>query len=434
MSLNATPSANRLHIGIFGKVNSGKSSFLNAFTGQDVSIVSDVAGTTTDVVTKAMEVAPLGPCVFIDTAGFDDVTMLGEVRIEKTRQAAEKCDMAILVIADRECSVGVDEKCQNLEQQEVDLIEEIEWHNYFVSKKIPVLVVINQIQDDKEELSILDDNAINNNREKKRNKLFDEILSFAKDKPLLVNAKTGEGMDLVKEALVRNMPENFELPYITGNLVSEGDVVMLVMPQDAQAPKGRLILPQVQTTRELLDKKCVIISVTPDKMADALSQLKHPPKLIITDSQVFQTIYELKPEESMLTSFSVLFAAYKGDLAYYIEGAKAIDSLAESSRVLIAECCTHAPLTEDIGRVKIPNMLKKRFGIGITVDVVSGTDFPVDLSQYDLIIQCGGCMFNRRYVMSRIDRAKEQKIPMTNYGVTIAHLTGILDKVTYEIV
>ncbi|MBQ8518409.1 MAG: [Agathobacter sp.] len=404
MSLNATPSANRLHIGIFGKVNSGKSLFLNTFTGQEVSIVSDVAGTTTDVVTKAMEIAPLGPCVFIDTAGFDDITVLGEARTEKTRQAADKCDMAILVIAMPQSCVTT--------AQEIDLSEEKEWYNYFLSKKIPVVVLLNKAMDSDIVTCVK------------------EIENELKVSPIIINAKSGEGMEAVKESLVRKMPENFELPFITGDLVGEDDVVMLVMPQDAQAPKGRLILPQVQTIRELLDKKCIVISVTPDKMKKALIQELKPPKLIITDSQVFQEVYENKPEESMLTSFSVLFAAYKGDLPYYIEGAKAIDSLTVNSRVLIAECCTHAPLTEDIGRVKIPNMLRKRYGMNLKVDIVSGTDFPMDLRDYDLIIQCGGCMFNRRYVMSRIERAKEQKIPMTNYGVTIAHLTGILDKIS----
>ena len=401
MSLQNTPSANRLHIGIFGKVNSGKSSLLNAFTGQAVSIVSDVAGTTTDVVTKAMEVAPLGPCVFIDTAGFDDTTELGKARVEKTRQAAEKCDMAILVIPlkDYKGTRHVDD----LEKQ---------WYQYLKGKNIPVVVVINTFGEP--------------NPGSK-----EEICTFAKELPIFVNAKTGEEMEAVKDALVRNMPENFELPYITGNLVGEGDVVMLVMPQDAQAPKGRLILPQVQTTRELLDKKCVIISTVPEQMPNALEQLKKPPKLIITDSQVFKKVHECKPKESMLTSFSVLFAAYKGDLPYYIEGAKRIDSLNEESKVLIAECCTHAPLTEDIGRVKIPNMLRKRYGENLSVDIVSGTDFPDDLSKYDLIIQCGGCMFNRRYVMSRINKAREQGVPMTNYGVVIAHLTGILDNIIY---
>ena len=423
MSLNATPSANRLHIGIFGKVNSGKSSFLNAFTGQEISIVSDVAGTTTDVVTKAMEIAPLGPCVFIDTAGFDDTTQLGEARIERTRQAAEKCDMAILVISMKEYEVQYRSWKERGGEVPLEELTEKEWYLYFKEKKIPVVIVINTFDEpDSEE-------AVQLFREASYH-LTEQIRTFAMELPIFVDAKTGEEMETVKDALVRQMPENFELPFITGDLVGEDDTVMLVMPQDAQAPKGRLILPQVQTIRELLDKKCIVISVTPEKMKKALIQELKPPKLIITDSQVFQEVYENKPEESMLTSFSVLFAAYKGDLPYYVEGAKAIDSLTAESRVLIAECCTHAPLTEDIGRVKIPNMLRKRFGAEMKVDIVSGTDFPNDLREYDLIIQCGGCMFNRRYVMSRIERAKEQKIPMTNYGVTIAHLTGILDKIT----
>ena len=426
MSLQNTPSANRLHIGIFGKVNSGKSSFLNAFTGQEISIVSDVPGTTTDVVTKAMEISQLGPCVFIDTAGFDDTTELGEARMEKTRQAVDKCDMAILVFSmkDYEAQYKKIDKIAS-ESVRVDMPEK-EWYLYLKEKGIPVVIVINVFEepnsDSEEEVQLFSDMSYH---------MTEEIRTFAKEFPCFIDAKTGEEMEVVMDALVRNMPENFELPYITGDLVEEGDVVMLVMPQDAQAPKGRLILPQVQTTRELLDKKCVILSVSPDKIKQALDQLKHPPKLIITDSQVFEQVYECKPEESMLTSFSVLFAAYKGDLPYYIQGAKAIDKLNEQSKVLIAECCTHAPLTEDIGRVKIPNMLRKRCGAGLTVDIVSGTDFPQDLSEYDLIIQCGGCMFNRRYVLSRINRAKEQQIPMTNYGVTIAHLIGILNKVTY---
>ena len=423
MSLNATPSANRLHIGIFGKVNSGKSSFLNAFTGQEISIVSDVAGTTTDVVTKAMEIAPLGPCVFIDTAGFDDTTQLGEARIERTRQAAEKCDMAILVISMKEYEVQYRSWKERGGEVPLEELTEKEWYLYFKEKKIPVVIVINTFDEpDSEE-------AVQLFREASYH-LTEQIRTFAMELPIFVDAKTGEEMETVKDALVRQMPENFELPFITGDLVGEDDTVMLVMPQDAQAPKGRLILPQVQTIRELLDKKCIVISVTPEKMKKALIQELKPPKLIITDSQVFQEVYENKPEESMLTSFSVLFAAYKGDLPYYVEGAKSIDSLTAESRVLIAECCTHAPLTEDVGRVKIPNMLRKRFGAEMKVDIVSGTDFPNDLREYDLIIQCGGCMFNRRYVMSRIERAKAQEIPMTNYGVTIAHLTGILDKIT----
>ncbi len=397
MNLNETPSANRLHIGIFGKVNSGKSSFMNAITGQQVSIVSDMAGTTTDFVTKAMEISPLGPCVLIDTAGFDDTTILGEARKEKTLLAAEKCDIAVILLAS---------------SSNDDISEEKEWYTYLLKKNVPVLMVINKLDD-----------TLND-------ALVETITRLTKETPLYMNAKTGEGMDAVKEALIRKCPEDFEMSSITGDFVKESDVVMLVMPQDIQAPKGRLILPQVQTIRDLLDKQCIVISVTTDKMSSALEQLKQPPKLIITDSQVFKEVYDKKPADSMLTSFSVLFAAYKGDLPYYIEGAKAIDSLTENSKVLIAECCTHAPLSEDIGRVKIPNMLKKRFGTGLAVDIVSGTDFPVDLGEYDLVIQCGGCMFNRKYIMNRIDRAKKLQLPMTNYGVTIAHLTGILDKIS----
>lgn len=397
LSLNETPSANRLHIGVFGKTNSGKSSFINAFTGQQVSIVSEISGTTTDPVSKAMEINPLGACVIIDTAGFDDATQLGEMRMEKTRLAAEKTELAVILVADE------------------DIEEELKWYELFKTKKTPVLFLISKA-DKRTEHDI--------------HVISSKLQELTNETPLVISSVTGNGMEQVKEALARMLPENYGEHDITGNLVLKEDVVLLVMPQDIQAPKGRLILPQVQTIRELLDKKCIVMSVTTDCMEQALQALKQPPKLIITDSQIFGFVYEHKPEESMLTSFSVLFAAYKGDLPYYIEGAKAIDSLTESSKVLIAECCAHAPLTEDIGRVKIPNMLRKRFGADLTVDIVSGTDYPEDLTPYDLIIQCGACMFNRQYVLSRIDRAKIQNVPMTNYGVTIAHITGILDKIS----
>ena len=395
MTLNETPSANRLHIGVFGRTNSGKSSFINAFTGQEVSIVADVAGTTTDPVYKPMEINPLGPCVIIDTAGFDDTTELGERRMEKTRLAAEKTELGIILFAGEEME------------------EELHWYRFLKERNVPVLLVVNKAD-------ILENPGA----------LVERIEKETGQKPLLLSAQTKEGMGQVKEALARLLPESYGNRLITGDLVEDGDVVLLVMPQDIQAPKGRLILPQVQTLRELLDKKCLVMSVTTDKLTAALAALKEPPKLIITDSQVFGYVYEHKPKESMLTSFSVLFAAYKGDLPYYIEGARQLDALTEQSRVLIAECCTHAPLSEDIGRVKIPRMLKTRVGDKITIDFVSGTDFPQDLRGYDLIIQCGACMFNRKYVMSRIDRAKHQEIPMTNYGVTIAHITGILEQVT----
>lgn len=396
--LNDTPNASRLHIGVFGRTNSGKSSLINKLTGQSVSIVSDISGTTTDLVYKAMEFHPLGPCVFIDTAGFDDESELAVKRIEKTKLAGEKTDIAIMVISAENNSFA--ENCQ-----------ELTWYEYFKKKNIPVIFIIN-----KSDLSL--ENA---------KILSAKIEEFTKEKPLIISCINDNDTTEIKNALIRKIPQDYDTAFITGNLVNEDDVIMLVMPQDIQAPKGRLILPQVQTIRELLDRKCITICVTADKIKQGLSSLVKPPKLIITDSQVFPLVYETKPKESMLTSFSVLFATYKGDLTYYIEGAKAIDTLTENSRVLIAECCTHAPLAEDIGRVKIPNMLRKRFGKKLIIEHVSGTDFPKDLAKYDLIIQCGGCMFNRRYILSRIDRAKQQKIPMTNYGVTIAHITGILE-------
>lgn len=396
VTLNETPSANRLHIGIFGKTNSGKSSFINAFSGQKVSIVADVEGTTTDPVYKAMEIYPLGPCVLIDTAGFDDKGELGALRIEKTELAAQKTDLAIILFCEEEMS------------------QELKWYRYFKEKNTPVISVLSKTdlytQEEKEKIAHL-------------------IQGNTKEEVCLISAKTGEGIRNLKELLARSIPEGYGNRMITGDLVDTGDLVLLVMPQDIQAPKGRLILPQVQTLRELLDKKCLVMSVTTDQYLSALENLAVPPKLIITDSQVFSYVYENKPKESMLTSFSVLFAAYKGDLPYYIEGAKAIDTLNENSHVLIAECCTHAPLKEDIGRVKIPRMLKKRFGEKLDVSLVSGTDFPDDLTKYDLIIQCGACMFNRKYVMYRIDKARNQYVPMTNYGITIAHLTGILEHV-----
>ena len=391
---------------VAGPSGVGKSSLINALTNQEVSIVADVAGTTTDPVYKPMEIHPLGACVLIDTAGFDDTSELGTRRVEKTKLAAEKTDIAVIVLSAEEAVTCADEQGQ--------IQDELKWYRFFREKHTPVLFVINKADQDEENAA----------------RLAEMIYEEAKEDAVIISAKKHTGIEEFKTTLIRLMPENFGAEYITGNLVEEDDLVLLVMPQDIQAPKGRLILPQVQTIRELLDKKCLVMSVTTDKFLTVLPLLARAPKLIITDSQVFGYVYENKPKESMLTSFSVLFAAYKGDLPYYVQGAKAIDSLTLDSKVLIAECCTHAPLKEDIGRVKIPRMLKKCAGETLTVDIVSGTDFPQDLSGYDLIIQCGACMFNRKYVLSRIDRAKKQQVPMTNYGVTIAHLTGILDNIS----
>lgn len=391
-----TPRANRLHIGLFGKRNSGKSSLINALTNQETALVSDVAGTTTDPVYKAMEIHGIGPCVFIDTAGLDDEGELGALRIRQTMRAMERTDVALLV-----CTGD-------------DIEKELEWNRLLKEKNIPVIWILNKAD------LLADATATVRSIEKKCGQV-----------PLAVSARTKQGMEDIRRSLIAKLPDETMSQGIVGRLVKEGDTVMLVMPQDIQAPKGRLILPQVQTIRELLDRKCLVMSCTTDKIDQMLQALVQPPSLIITDSQVFKTVYEKKPAASRLTSFSVLFAQYKGDINYFIEGANAIGCLTENSHVLIAEACTHAPLAEDIGRVKIPNMLRKKFGPGLQIDHVSGTDFPEDLSKYDLVIHCGACMFNRKYVLNRVAQARNQHIPMTNYGVTIAYLAGILDKIDY---
>ena len=396
MSLTDTPNANRLHIALFGRRNSGKSSLVNALTGQDTALVSDTPGTTTDLVSKAMEMQGIGPCLFIDTPGFDDEGELGELRVSRTLKAIEKTDIALLLCGDTTFSH---------EKEMLALLKK---------KNIPVIPVLNKID-------------IRENSDS----LATYIEKECKIRPLLVSAKEEIGIEQIRQAILEKLPSDFGQQSITGELTAENDLVLLVMPQDIQAPKGRLILPQVQTIRELLDKKCLVVSCTTDKLTETLQALARPPKLIITDSQVFKAVYEQKPEESKLTSFSVLFAGYKGDIHYYVESAAVIESLTEASRVLIAEACTHAPLTEDIGRVKLPRLLRKRIGEKLQIDIVGGTDFPQELTPYDLIIHCGACMFNRKYVLSRIERAREQHIPMTNYGVAIAYLNGILDQIEY---
>lgn len=394
--MQETPRANRLHIGLFGKRNSGKSSLINALTNQETALVSDVAGTTTDPVYKAMEIHGIGPCVFIDTAGLDDEGELGALRIRQTMRAMERTDVALLVCTG-----------DNIEK-------ELEWNRLLKEKNIPVIWILNKVD------LLTDVTSTVRSIEKKCGQV-----------PLAVSTRTKQGMDDIRRSLIAKLPDETMSQGIVGRLVKEGDTVMLVMPQDIQAPKGRLILPQVQTIRELLDRKCLVMSCTTDKIGQMLQALIQPPSLIITDSQVFKTVYEKKPATSRLTSFSVLFAQYKGDIDYFIEGANAIGCLTENSHVLIAEACTHAPLAEDIGRVKIPNMLRKKFGTGLQIDHVSGTDFPEDLSKYDLVIHCGACMFNRKYVLNRVMQARNRQIPMTNYGVTIAYLAGILDKIDY---
>ena len=388
---NATPQAARLHIAIYGRRNVGKSSLINALTGQQVSLVADVPGTTTDPVRRAMELHPIGPCLFIDTAGFDDEGVVGNLRNKRTREVLAQTDLALLVL---DGPAKPDDKA---------------WIDLLRQQETPVVVVLNQV----DTLSDSDDIATQ----------IDEQLGIA---PVLASAVTGMGIDDVRQAIVQAAPQAAVERSITGDYVKPGDSVLLVMPQDRQAPKGRLILPQVQTIRDLLDNGCTITCCTPDQMEHALATLRQPPALVITDSQVFAEVHRLCPQESRLTSFSILMAAWKGDLAVMVEGAKALDSLTPQSRVLIAEACTHAPLSEDIGREKIPALLRKRVGQSLQVDVVAGRDFPADLTGYDIVIHCGACMFNRRYMLSRIRQAQQQGVPITNYGLTIAHLKGIL--------
>ncbi len=397
MSLVNTPSGNRLHIGIFGKRNSGKSSLLNAITGQEIALVSEVKGTTTDPVSKAMEIHPIGPCLLIDTAGFDDTGDLGNMRIEKTKAVLDKTDVAVVVFSDMQMEL------------------ETQWIAMLRQRKIPILAVVNQVD------------RIEQVQEIKRQ--IEQRFSLT---PLLVSAKEKTGISQMKHEILRLMPPDFEAQILTGSLVQPEDVVLLVMPQDKQAPKGRLILPQVQTIRDLLDNHCVVMCVTTEQLSTALQALAKPPKLIITDSQAFAQVYPLKPAETLLTSFSILLAAYKGDLSAFVKGANALDSLTDDSHVLIAEACTHAPLQEDIGRVKIPNMLRKKYGEHLQVTVVSGSQFPKDLSEYQLIIHCGACMFNRKHVLTRVEQAEQQGVPITNYGVVLAKLTGILDRISMQ--
>ena len=400
MSLNNTPRANRMHIGIFGRRNAGKSSLINALTGQNLAIVSDTPGTTADPVYKSMELHPIGPVVFIDTAGFDDEGELGQLRVAKTADVIAKTDVAILVT----------------EGSAADYEYEKNWLSRLKKADVPVIMVRNKI----DESAGSDPDAFSS--------------------AIPVSAKTGEGIEELRAAIVNAVPEEFMQDKILGELLEDGSLVMLVMPQDIQAPKGRLILPQVQTLRELLDRKCSVMSTTADGFSKALDALHRAPDLIITDSQCFDEVYQKKPEQSALTSFSILMAAAKGDIDVFVDGVSAIDEAlanvtsnpTDPFRVLIAEACTHVPLQEDIGTVKIPKLLQKAFGDRVEITNVRGNDFPdaESLKQYDLIIHCGACMFNRRHVMSRIAAAQKAGVPITNYGIFLAKMAGILDKVS----
>ena len=391
--MNDTPNSNRTHIAIFGRRNAGKSSIINAIANQDIAIVSNTAGTTTDPVKKAIEINGIGACTIVDTAGFDDEGELGALRIERTKKIMESADIALLVF--------------DASFKDNDYLLELKWKNELTSLEIPIISILNKI----------DLNNDYKNIEQNIKDIFDlETVSISADNKI--------NIDKLIETIKLTIPKTEEIS-ITGHIIKEDDIVMLVMPQDIQAPKGRLILPQVQTIRDILDNKAVIIASTFDKFENALKALSKAPKVIITDSQVFKEVERLKPKESLLTSFSVLFARYKGNEEVYKRGADFIDSLTNESKILIAESCTHIPLEGDIGRVKIPNLLKKKFGFDFSIDYVAGNDFPRDLSKYDLVIHCGGCMGTRKHILNRIRICEEQNVPITNYGMTIAKINGV---------
>ena len=384
----------RLHIGIFGKTNVGKSSLLNRITNQDVSIVSNIAGTTTDVVEKTMELLPIGPVNFLDTAGINDSTALSSERIEKTMKIINRTDVAIVV-----CDYN------GIDDYEKNLIEK------FNELKIPFMIFINKTDEKYPSDSIIED---------LKNYTEHILLSSVKTDDLIVFK--------IKELLVKLLPEDFvNSPKIVGDLIPQGSTVILVIPIDKEAPKGRIILPQVQTLRDLLDNNCVSVVVKESELKSAIDNLKIAPSLVVTDSQAFKNVSEVVPENIPLTSFSILFARLKGDLNAFSQGAKSIEKLQDGDRVLILESCSHHAIEDDIGCVKIPNLLRKKTGKNLIIDNIAGHDFP-DISKYKLIIHCGACMTNRREVLSRILLASENNVPITNYGICISYCLGILPR------
>lgn len=407
-SLMRTPKGMRLAIGLFGRRNVGKSSVLNTITNQQTSIVSEVAGTTADPVDKPMELLPLGPVLFIDTAGIDDdQETIGELRAQRTKQVFDRCDVGVIVTEAGTWGAYEDALAHELDK-----------------RSIPFIVVFNKTD-------LLETNAAAQPThevliETCKEALPDHLRTVS---AVAMCAARKEGVLDFRQALLSTAPEEFvNAPKILGDLVPEGSVVVLVIPIDKEAPKGRIILPQVQAIRDLLDSHCMPLCVTDEKLPGALAALKEPPALVVTDSQAFAKVAALVPESVPLTGFSVAFARLKGDLPTQALGTLAIDSLDERSRVLIAEACTHHPIEEDIGTVKIPRMLRARIGQGLTVENVRGKDFPEDLSAYDLVIHCGGCTFNRRQVLSRIQACVHAGVPVSNYGLTLAYLTGVFER------
>lgn len=413
MGMNNTPAGERVHIGFFGRRNAGKSSLLNAVTGQELSVVSEVRGTTTDPVYKAMELLPLGPVMLIDTPGFDDEGSLGEQRVKKTKQVLEKTDIAVLVVDAAEGMAACDEELLALfKEREIPFI--IVHTKSDITSKCPMQ---SDVECESADLRVAGEPMTGeSDAGQDENRIADVIY---------VSAVTGAGVHELKEKLASMLPDREERRLV-GDLVKPMDIVVLVVPIDSAAPKGRLILPQQQTIRDLLETGAVPVVVREKELAEALHKLSEKPALVITDSQAFEEVAAIVPEDIPLTSFSILMARYKGFLKIAAEGVKAIDDLKDGDRVLIAEGCTHHRQCDDIGTVKIPRFLKKYTGKDLVIETASGTGFPEDLTPYALVIHCGGCMLNEREVLRRMRFAKRQGVPVTNYGIAIAQMKGIL--------
>lgn len=395
--MNQTPKALRLHLGIFGRTNVGKSSFLNMVAGQDVAITSTEPGTTTDVVEKVMELLPLGPVVFLDTAGLDDTSVLAPLRIEKTKQVFNRTDITLLVTEPNRWTDFEDEISREA-----------------AKRKIPLLVVVNKADQDEPEEDFL----------KKIQSIGKYVLVSSTEK-----GKRDIFLNNLKKELIALCPEDFLKPVaLLGDLIPKNGLVVMVVPIDLEAPKGRLILPQVQAIRDVLDHDAAVLVVKEREYAAYLEKLKNPPDLVVCDSQAVKQVVADTPKNVKCTTFSMLFARLKGDLGYLVNGARAVDTLKKGDAVLIAESCTHHAVEDDIGRVKIPRWLKEYTGLELTTDVCAGHDFPKDIAKYKLIIHCGSCMLNRREMLHRIHESSRIGVPMTNYGVCISYLQGVLDR------
>ena len=391
--INNTPKALRLHIGVFGSTNAGKSTLINLISGQEISLTSPIAGTTTDPVFKPMELLPLGPVVFIDTAGLDDNTELGTLRMKKTYAQLEACDAVIFVVSSEESD-----------------LERIKTHIERIKKmQLPLIIIVNKMGD----------------------KELNFGLSDYSQNVICVDLSLKPSADTIKKMLVSVLEDKIEEPPLTSDLVKKGDVVLLIAPQDIQAPKGRLILPEVQTIRDLLDNECIVMSITSNNIQKALDSLSEKPSLVITDSQLYKKVSESIPKDIRLTSFSMLMAKNKADIVRLVNGARAIDKLSDGDKVMILESCSHHPMEGDIARQQIPALLRKYTGKKLEIINVSGQQINENISEYKLAIHCGGCMVNRKSMLSKQQKFEDSGVPLTNFGVAIAYMNGIIDRVCY---